>query len=118
MYKKEKMENHKRKRYIEESVSENMENNILLLQIQEELMKCKIEQREIKRRETYTNEKINQILELLHTIIENKEKKIEELERNMEDLKVENEYFKNEEEIRRNQKERKNKEEDSTFMYS
>jgi len=36
----------------------------------------------------------------------------------MEDLKVENEYFKNEEEIRRNQKERKNKEEDSTFMYS
>jgi len=62
MYKKEKMENHKRKRYIEESVSENMENNILLLQIQEELMKCKIEQREIKKRETYTNEKINQIL--------------------------------------------------------
>lgn len=112
------METHKRKRYLENERVEKYEDNQIIFELQEELMKCKIEQREIRKREEYTNQKITRILELLEDMIENKEQKIIELEKNIEDLRTENDYLRSEEERRIREKRNEKKDEDSTFMYS
>jgi hypothetical protein len=112
------METHKRKRCLENERVEEYEDNQILFELQEELMKCKIEQREIRKREEYTNHKITKILKLLEDIIENKEQKIIELEKNIEDLRTENDYLRSEEERRLRETRKEKKDEDSTFMYS